>query len=120
MPENPDRYLIRDGAKSRLWEITKAARMAHLYITSDCIILAVWKKHKISGKTNLVAYKIFDYREFSLQDVSDTPEYINAFKITSETGDLFYRCEFLEEKTKIFIEIERCINASPNNGNSLY
>lgn len=115
MPEKADRFLVRDGAKSRLWEVTKAARMAHMYITSDGIIVTVWKRNKVSGKTNLVASKVFSFREFTLEDVGDTPEYINAFKIHSKDEMLCYRCEFQEEKTKIFSDIGKYQNLNPTN-----
>lgn len=88
--------------------------MAHLYITSDSIIITVWKKNKLNGKTHLIAYKVFGFGEINLEDVGDTSECINAFKINSGNESLFYRCEFQEEKAKIFSDIEKCMNPVDN------
>ena len=79
--------------------------MAHMYISSDFVIITLWKRNKVSGKTNLVASKVFGFGEFTLEDVADTTEFINAFRINGVNESLFYRCEFQEEKDQIFIDV---------------
>lgn len=90
-----------------------------MYITSDGIILTVWKKNKLNGKTHLIASNVFEFGAFKLEDVGDTSEFINVFKINAGNECLMYRCEFQEEKVKIFSDINKCTNPKDNGNFSL-
>jgi exocyst complex component 8 len=54
LPENPHRYIVRDGISSRFSEVSqtnyKDKESCFIYVLNDALVVASWKKNMISGK----------------------------------------------------------------------
>ena len=105
LPPTPSRYVIRDGSKSRYWEVNlnrlKSMDMVHIYLLSDSILVTNWRKDIQTGKTRMVVDKVFQLDDIGVVDVKDTVDLSNAFKIMRHPDVFMYKSETLEDKNAL-------------------
>jgi hypothetical protein len=68
LPESPGRYIVRDGISSRFTEVSSATykdskEHSYIYLLSDYLVVASWKKNLISGKNRFVVDKAWPLSE---------------------------------------------------------
>lgn len=102
LPENPNRYIVRDGISSRFTEVSqtnyKDKETCFIYVLNDALLVAIWKKNMISGKNRFTVDKVWPIDEIGYIDMKDSPDVLNAFKIIRGQDTTIYRSDTLEEK----------------------
>ena len=77
LPAKNDRFVVRDGLKSRFWEVNaqrfKSNEMVHIYVLSDALLVTSWKKNVITGKAKMTVDRVWDITEIGIVDVKDSP-----------------------------------------------
>ncbi|KAI8919725.1 hypothetical protein BC831DRAFT_480271 [Entophlyctis helioformis] len=111
LPESKNRHIVRDGSKTRYWEVNsttfKQKDMVHLYLFSDALVVVSWKKSIITGKARMVAETAWGLSEIGFIDMKDAPDVTNAFKVVKHPDVSIYRTETLEEKRAFLGAIKR-------------
>eukprot|EP00842_Homolaphlyctis_polyrhiza_P006746 jgi/Hompol1/7072/HPOL_005178-RA len=111
LPESKGRYLLREGSKTRFYEVNPASfkqkDMVHLYLFNDSLVVASWKKSIMTGKARMVAEAAWNLSEIGFIDMKDSPDVTNAFKIVKHPEVSIYRSEVLEDKRAILAAIKR-------------
>lgn len=110
LPENPNRYIVRDGISSRFSEVSntnyKDKETCFIYVLSDLLVVACWKRNLISGKNRFVVDKVWPLDEIGFIDMKDSPDVLNAFKIIKHPDMTIYRSDTLEEKRALLSVIQ--------------
>jgi hypothetical protein len=110
LPESADRYIVREGITLKFWEVNsntfKEKESVFIYVFNDAIAITTWKKNLITGKSKLVAERVWMLSEVGLIDVKDSPDIVNAFQIVKFPDTVMYRSETLEEKLSFLATIK--------------
>ncbi|KAI8907175.1 hypothetical protein EDD86DRAFT_227746 [Gorgonomyces haynaldii] len=110
LPEAPGRYIVRDGSSSKYFEVNpstyKDKDSAFIYVLTDTLVVAFWKKNMITGKNRLVADRVWPIAEIGFIDMKDSPDVSNAFQIIKNTETIIYRADTLEEKRSLLSVIQ--------------
>jgi hypothetical protein len=110
LPENPNRWIVRDGISSRFTEVSqtnyKDKDSCFMYVLTDALVVASWKKNMISGKNRFVVDQVWQFEEIGFIDMKDSPDVLNAFKIIKHPDMTIYRSETPEEKKTLLTTIQ--------------
>ncbi|KAJ3268238.1 exocyst complex component exo84 [Borealophlyctis nickersoniae] len=111
LPDSPNHFLVRDGSKSRCWEVNPATNKqkqpVSFYLLSEALVVATRKKSIITGKSRMVVDKCWGLMDLAVIDVKDSVDVSNAFRVMKHPDVFLYRSETLEEKRGLLSAIKR-------------
>ncbi|RKO83939.1 hypothetical protein BDK51DRAFT_31478 [Blyttiomyces helicus] len=78
LPFYAGRFVVRDGSKSRCWEVNpttfKQKQAIHFFLLSDTLVIATKKKNIMSGKSRLAVEKCWGILDLAVIDIKDSAE----------------------------------------------
>ncbi|RUP43283.1 hypothetical protein BC936DRAFT_137393 [Jimgerdemannia flammicorona] len=124
VPFLPNRHIVKESGN--FVELNpsnfKPKQGIHLFLLSDCLLVATRKKRTMSSKLKLVAEQCWPLNEIAVIDIKDSParfwdlrpvshlratDIVNAFKVIKNSETFYYRAEKLDDKTGFLVMVKR-------------